>query len=148
MFTFSGPSTLGYVGNSNSLGPAGPDDGSYWLSNLYGHYGGDPHSRDSAYHQGTVWPWLLGPFLTAYVRVHGSSAEARDRARRFIEPLRGHLWQAGVGQISELFDGDPPHRPAGCIAQAWSVAEVLRTYVEDAKGMKPVFHMAGGAETS
>jgi predicted glycogen debranching enzyme len=107
--------------------------------NYHGRYGGDPRSRDSAYHQGTVWPWLLGPFLTAYVRVHGSSAEARDRARRFIEPLRGHLWGAGLGQISEIFDGDPPHHPAGCIAQAWSVAEVLRTYVEDALGERPDF---------
>jgi predicted glycogen debranching enzyme len=107
--------------------------------NYHGHYGGDPRSRDSAYHQGTVWPWLLGPFLTAYVRVHGSSAEARDRARRFLEPLRGHLCQAGLGQISEIFDGDPPHHPAGCIAQAWSVAEVLRTYVEDALGKRPDF---------
>jgi predicted glycogen debranching enzyme len=104
-----------------------------------GNYGGDPASRDSAYHQGTVWPWLIGPFLSAYVRVHGSTAEARDRARRFLEPLRGHLWQAGLGQISEVFDGDEPHRPGGCIAQAWSVAEVLRTYVEDALGQKPDF---------
>jgi predicted glycogen debranching enzyme len=107
--------------------------------NYHGKYGGDQRSRDSAYHQGTVWPWLLGPFLTAYVRVHGSSAEARDRARKFLDPLRGHLWQAGVGQISELFDGDPPHHPAGCIAQAWSVAEVLRTYLEDALGQRPDF---------
>jgi glycogen debranching enzyme len=102
--------------------------------NYHGRYSGDPRSRDGAYHQGTVWPWLLGPFLTAYVRVHGSSAEARDRARRFLEPLRDHLRQAGLGQISEVFDGDAPHHPGGCIAQAWSVAEVLRTYVEDALG--------------
>ncbi|HEX4595714.1 MAG TPA: amylo-alpha-1,6-glucosidase [Bryobacteraceae bacterium] len=102
--------------------------------NYHGRYSGDPRSRDGAYHQGTVWPWLLGPFLTAYVRVHGSSAEARDRARRFLEPLRDHLRQTGLGQISEVFDGDAPHHPGGCIAQAWSVAEVLRTYVEDALG--------------
>jgi predicted glycogen debranching enzyme len=107
--------------------------------NYHGRYGGDPRSRDSAYHQGTVWPWLLGPFLTAYVRVHGSSAEARDRAERFLDSLRQHLWQAGLGQISEVFDGDPPHRPGGCVAQAWSVAEVLRTYVEDALGRRPEF---------
>ena len=107
--------------------------------NYRGHYGGDPRSRDSAYHQGTVWPWLLGPFLTAYVSVHGFSAEARDRAGRFLDPLRQHLWQAGLGQISEVFDGDPPHHPGGCIAQAWSVAEVLRTYVEDALGQRPEF---------
>jgi predicted glycogen debranching enzyme len=107
--------------------------------NYRGRYGGDPRSRDSAYHQGTVWPWLLGPFLTAYVRVHGSSVEARNRAGRFLDPLRQHLWQAGLGQISEVFDGDPPHHPGGCVAQAWSVAEVLRTYVEDALGQRPEF---------
>jgi predicted glycogen debranching enzyme len=107
--------------------------------NYHGRYAGDPRRRDSAYHQGTVWPWLLGAFLTAYVRVHGSSAEARDRAGRFLEPLRRHLWEAGLGQISEVFDGDPPHQPGGCIAQAWSVAEVLRTYVEDALGQRPEF---------
>jgi len=108
-------------------------------SNYRGRYGGDSRSRDSAYHQGTVWPWLLGPFSTAYVRVHGSSAEARDRAGQFLEPLRSHLWEAGLGQISEVFDGDPPYRPGGCIAQAWSVAEVLRTYIEDALGRRPEF---------
>jgi len=102
--------------------------------NYRGHYGGDPHSRDSAYHQGTVWPWLLGPFLKAYVKVHGESADVRTRAAKFLEPLRAHMWQAGLGQISEVFDGDPPHHPGGCIAQAWSVAEVLRTYMEDAVG--------------
>jgi predicted glycogen debranching enzyme len=100
-------------------------------------YEGDSRSRDSAYHQGTVWPWLLGPFLTAYARVHGDSPEVRDRVDRFLQPLREHLWQAGLGQISEVFDGDAPHRPGGCIAQAWSVAEVLRTYVEIALGRRP-----------
>ena len=100
-------------------------------------YEGDSGSRDSAYHQGTVWPWLLGPFLTAYVKVHGDSPEVRDQVDRFLQPLRDHLWQAGLGQISEIFDGDAPHRPNGCIAQAWSIAEVLRTYVEDALGRRP-----------
>jgi predicted glycogen debranching enzyme len=107
--------------------------------NYRGNYGGDPHSRDSAYHQGTVWPWLLGPFLTAYVKVHGDSQEARQRADRFLDSMRSHLWQAGVGQISEVFEGNPPHKPGGCVAQAWSVAEVLRTYVEDAMGKRPSF---------
>ena len=107
--------------------------------NYRGRFGGDPHTRDAAYHQGTVWPWLLGPFLTAYVKVHGDSQEARQRAGVFLEALRTHLRQAGVGQISEVFDGDPPHQPGGCIAQAWSVAEILRTYVEDALGRKPGF---------
>jgi predicted glycogen debranching enzyme len=112
--------------------------------NYRGHYDGDQRNRDSAYHQGTVWPWLLGPFLTAYVRLHGSSADVRDRAGRFLEPLRRHLWEAGLGQISEIFDGDSPHRPAGCIAQAWSVAELLRAYVEDALGERPEFPVMTG----
>jgi predicted glycogen debranching enzyme len=105
--------------------------------NYCGRYQGDPRSRDGAYHQGTVWPWLLGPFLSSYVRMHGGTAEARRRADRFLDPLRAHLLEAGLGQISEVFDGDAPHRPGGCFAQAWSVAEVLRTYVEDAKGRRP-----------
>jgi predicted glycogen debranching enzyme len=104
-----------------------------------GRYEGDPRARDGAYHQGTVWPWLLGPFLSAYVKVHGSTAEARRRADQFLDPLRAHLWEAGLGQISEVFDGDAPHRPGGCFAQAWSVAEVLRTYIEGAKDRRPAF---------
>jgi predicted glycogen debranching enzyme len=111
--------------------------------NYRGRFEGDPRSRDSAYHQGTVWPWLLGPFLTGYVKVHGGSEEARHRADRFLDPLRAHLWEAGLGQISEVFDGDAPHRPGGCTAQAWSVAEVLRTYMEDAKGRQPTLSVAG-----
>jgi predicted glycogen debranching enzyme len=104
-----------------------------------GRYEGDARSRDSAYHQGTVWPWLLGPFLSAYVKVHGRTGEARRRADQFLDPLRAHLREAGLGQISEVFDGDAPHRPGGCFAQAWSVAEVLRTYMEDAKDRQPAF---------
>ena len=95
-----------------------------------GRYSGDQRSRDGAYHQGTVWPWLLGPFLTAYLKVHGADEQVRERADRFLDPLRAHLWQAGLGQISEVFDGDAPHHPGGCIAQAWSVAEILRVYTE------------------
>jgi predicted glycogen debranching enzyme len=104
-----------------------------------GRYEGDVRSRDGAYHQGTVWPWLLGPFLSAYVKVHGGTSEARRRADQFLDPLRAHLGEAGLGQISEVFDGDAPHHPGGCFAQAWSVAEVLRTYIEDAKGRQPAF---------
>ncbi len=110
--------------------------------NYHGRYDGDPRSRDGAYHQGTVWPWLLGPFLTAYVKAHGGTDEARHRADHFLEPLRAHLSEAGLGQISEVFDGDFPHRPGGCFAQAWSVAEVLRTYLEDAKGRHPPFEIS------
>jgi predicted glycogen debranching enzyme len=113
-----------------TLSPRDPD--------YRGRYDGDPSARDGAYHQGTVWPWLLGPFLTAYVKVHGGTDEARRRADHFLDPLRAHLWEAGLGQVSEVFDGDAPHRPGGCFAQAWSVAEILRTYIEDAKGRQPV----------
>jgi glycogen debranching enzyme len=93
-----------------------------------GRYAGDVWARDSAYHQGTVWAWLMGPFISAYVRIHGNSAEAKARAKELLEPLLQHLKDAGVGTISEIFDGDPPHTPRGCISQAWSVAEVLRVY--------------------
>jgi predicted glycogen debranching enzyme len=105
--------------------------------NYRGRFDGGPLSRDAAYHQGTVWPWLLGPFLTAYVKVHSSTEEARGRAGRFLDPLRAHLTEAGLGHISEVFDGDSPHRPGGCFAQAWSTAEILRTYLEDAQGRQP-----------
>ena len=99
-----------------------------------GHYTGDVTSRDGAYHQGTVWPWLIGPFITAYVKVNGGSESARRQAERWLAPLKDHLEDAGLGHISEIFDGDEPHRPVGCIAQAWSVAEVLRATVEDIHG--------------
>jgi glycogen debranching enzyme len=96
-----------------------------------GTYTGDQYSRDSAYHQGTVWPWLLGPFASAYVRVNGGTPQSRDRAHQLLRGLEHHLTEAGVGQISEIFDGDAPHRPRACFAQAWSVAEVLRVLCED-----------------
>ena len=102
-----------------------------------GTYAGDQRSRDGAYHQGTVWAWLLGPFLTAYRKVNGDTAAARDQASEWLSHIREHLADAGLGHISEIFDGDAPHRPVGCIAQAWSVAEVLRAYVEDVKGIRP-----------
>ncbi len=90
-------------------------------------YEGDQLSRDSAYHQGTVWPWLLGPFAEAWVRVRGNTARAkRDARRRFLTPLLAHLEEAGLGHISEIADGDPPYRPNGCPFQAWSVGEALR----------------------
>ncbi len=91
-------------------------------------YQGDVLSRDSAYHQGTVWPWLMGPFICAYLRLHNNSEEAKAHCRGLLEPLLQHLNDAGLGSISEIFDGDPPHRPRGCISQAWSVAELLRVW--------------------
>ena len=102
-----------------------------------GRYEGDPYSRDSAYHQGTVWPWLLGPFLRSYLRVNNHSQTARSQAKRWLADLKGYLEGEGVGQIPEVFDGDPPHRAGGCMAQAWSVAELLRTYVDDICNRRP-----------
>lgn len=90
-------------------------------------YANGPATRDAAYHQGTAWPWLLGPFVEAWVRTHGDDAAARAEARRrFLAPLLAHLDEAGLGHISEIADGDPPHTPRGCPFQAWSVGEALR----------------------
>lgn len=87
-------------------------------------------TRDGAYHQGTVWPWLIGPFVEAWVRVRGNTPEARQAAReRFLPPLEAHLATAGLGHISEITDGDPPHTPRGCPFQAWSLGEYLRLEV-------------------
>ena len=102
-----------------------------------GRFEGDQLSRDSAYHQGTVWPWLLGPFISAYIKVNHRSGSARQQAEQWLQPLKQHLCDAGLGHISEVCDGDEPHRPGGCIAQAWSCAEVLRTYVEDIREVRP-----------
>jgi predicted glycogen debranching enzyme len=99
-------------------------------------YEGSPLSRDGAYHQGTVWPWLLGPFVTAYLRVHNSSSEARQQATQWLRSFGAHLEDAGLGQVSEIFDADPPHRPRGCVAQAWSVAELLRVAVDEVFGSR------------
>jgi len=87
---------------------------------------GTQRDCDLAYHQGTVWPWLLGPFADAHFRVFGSKEDSRRAMRLWLAPLRAHIREAGLGSISEIFDGDPPHAPRGCFAQAWSVAEVGR----------------------
>jgi glycogen debranching enzyme len=97
----------------------------------HGRYQGDPWHRDSAYHQGTVWPWLIGPFVTAYLKINARSEEARNQATRWLAEFRHYIEDEGVGQIPEVFDGDAPHRAGGCVAQAWSVAELLRTMVEE-----------------
>jgi len=101
-----------------------------------GKYSGGVAERDLAYHQGTVWSWLIGPFVTAFVRLGGEKAKAEEFLGRLVED---HLKEAGMGTISEVFDGDEPHEPRGCISQAWSVAEIIRCYVEDIKGIKPAF---------
>ena len=94
-------------------------------------YIGNQQSRDHAYHQGTVWPWLLGAYISAYVKVHGKNPQTQEDAKLLIEPLITHLSTAGLGSISEIFDGEAPHTPRGCIAQAWSVGELLRVLHED-----------------
>jgi glycogen debranching enzyme len=101
-----------------SLDPRHPD--------YKGHHGGDRRTRDAAYHQGTVWGWLLGPFVSAHLRVYRDPALACSFLAPLIQELDAHC----VGSLSEIFDGDPPHTPRGCIAQAWTVAEVLRVGAE------------------
>ncbi len=92
-----------------------------------GHYQGDSSARDSVYHQGTVWPWLLGPFVDAWVRVRGNTSSAKREAReRFLAPLEAHLASAGLGHVSEIADADAPFAPKGCPFQAWSLGELLR----------------------
>jgi predicted glycogen debranching enzyme len=100
-----------------TLSPADP--------NYVGRYEGDPASRDGSYHQGTVWPWLIGPYITAYAKTFGREA-GRKFAATWFENFEEHLREAGVGQVSEIFDGDAPHTARGCVGQAWSVAELLR----------------------
>jgi len=89
-----------------------------------GHYGGGPRERDGAYHQGTVWGWLLGPFVLAHLRVYGD----RQAAESFLEPMGTQITARGLGTLGEIFDGDAPFPPRGCIAQAWTVGEVLRAW--------------------
>jgi glycogen debranching enzyme len=96
-----------------------------------GRYAGGVWERDSAYHQGTAWPWLMGPFLTAYVRVNKNSEEARAMAARWLDEFTHEMRKGCLGQICEVADGDAPHNQGGCVAQAWSVAELLRAAVED-----------------
>ena len=107
-----------------SLAPDHPD--------YHGIYCGALAKRDAAYHQGTAWGFLLGGFFSAYMKVNHHSSSAAANAVRMLEPVRKHLTDSGcIGSISEIFDGDAPHNPRGCYAQAWSVGEVLRCYCED-----------------
>jgi predicted glycogen debranching enzyme len=92
-------------------------------------YYGDLRSRDAAYHQGTVWAWLIGPWIDAWLKVY---PDDRAGARRFLAGFGPHLGEACIGSISEIFDAEEPYTPRGCIAQAWSVAEVLRCWVKTA----------------
>jgi len=105
-------------------------------------YDGDLRTRDAAYHQGTVWAWLIGPYVDAWLKVHPGD---RDGVRAVLAGFEGHLDEAGVGTISEIFDAEPPYEPRGCIAQAWSVAEVLRSLTLMAVGPD---HQPGLAATN
>jgi glycogen debranching enzyme len=102
-----------------SLAPGEPD--------YKPHYEGGVMQRDGSYHQGTVWPWLIGPFVEAWVRVHGNNTPTKREGReKFLAPLLAHLEEAGLGHISEIADAEQPHTPRGCPFQAWSVGEALR----------------------
>jgi predicted glycogen debranching enzyme len=103
-------------------------------------YEGGVVERDGAYHQGTVWPFLLGPFVTAWMKAFGRSAAAQDKARSFLAGLEAHLHEACLGQVSEIFDAQAPHQPRGCYAQAWSVAEPLRALIEDLGVIAEIAH--------
>ena len=105
-----------------SLAPGSPD--------YKAQYDGDLRARDAAYHQGTVWAWLIGPYVDAWLKLH---SEDPSLARHFVEDLAAHLGVAGIGTISEVFDAEARFTPRGCIAQAWSVAEVLRVYTQTAQ---------------
>jgi predicted glycogen debranching enzyme len=102
-----------------------------------GLYGGGPAERDAVYHQGAVWAWLIGPFVTAYLNVNGRTQASVAHARTLLAPLLLHLNEACLGHVSEIFDGDAPHASRGAVAQAWSVAELLRALVEDVQGVRP-----------
>jgi predicted glycogen debranching enzyme len=108
--------------------------------NYLGRYEGDSRSRDSSYHQGTVWPWLMGPYMTACVKTFGEVG--RQSAAGWLEQFGDHLSEACLGQVSEIFDGSAPHNSRGCVAQAWSVAELLRAAVEDVYATHPSTRVA------
>jgi len=110
-------------------------------SRYVGVYAGDRGTRDKAYHNGTVWPWLQGPFTTAFLKVKGHTEFTSKYAlKNFLASLfTKQIFEAGLGTLSEIFDGDPPHTPRGCIAQAWSVAEPFRAYVEDIMQIRPKY---------
>jgi len=104
-----------------------------------GSYTGDRGQRDRAYHNGAVWPWLIGPFTTAFLRTKGHTEHRRQYAFfNFLQPLlTKQIFEGGIGGLNEIYDGDPPHRPRGCVAQAWSIAEPLRAYIEDVCHIRP-----------
>jgi glycogen debranching enzyme len=120
-----------------SLAPGSPD--------YKAKYYGDLRSRDAAYHQGTVWAWLIGPFIDAWMKLH---PEEGEQAHSFLQGFVPHLDEACIGSISEVFDAEAPYTPRGCVAQAWSVAEVLRCWVKTHRtGLLACLHFAEKAPT-
>ena len=117
-----------------SLAPGDPD--------FKSRYFGDLRTRDAAYHEGTVWGWLVGPFIDAWLKVYPDDL---DGARKALQGFVPHLDEACIGSISEVFDADAPFTPRGCIAQAWSVAEVLRVWVRVAQQAKQPWQRGGTA---
>ena len=113
-------------------------------SRYIGRYQGDPRGRDGAYHQGTVWPWLMGPYITAYVKTFGEEP-GRNFVTDWLRHFEDHLREACLGQVSEIFDGDAPHAPRGCVAQAWSVAELLRAATENVYRTESASRSAGAS---
>jgi len=114
---------------STLLTPAGLRSLAPGESGYAAHYGGGVRERDGAYHQGTVWPWLMGPFVEAWLRVRNLTAEAKREAReKFLTPLMAHFDRAGLGHLPEIADGDAPYTARGCFFQAWSVGEALRVH--------------------
>ena len=114
-------------------------------------YGGDAYHRDSSYHEGTVWSWLLGPYVDAIMSEPGfiglDGLGGKDKALKVIDDFKYHLNEGCIGSVSEIFDADPPHHPRGCIAQAWGVAEILRVIKEyelyDVKEKSRVLELSG-----
>ena len=101
-----------------------------------GRYCGNVYARDGAYHQGTVWAWLIGPHISTMQRLMQAIQDTLKYIKGLFVPFYDHLFEAGLGTVSEIFDGDQPHTPRGCISQAWSVAEILRAYFEHVYGFE------------
>lgn len=101
-----------------------------------GRYCGNVYERDRAYHQGTVWAWLIGPYISAYAKAYAGNKDTLNYVKGLFVPFYEHLYEVGLGTVSEIFDGDVPHTPRGCISQAWSVAEILRAYFEHVYGFE------------
>ncbi|MDQ2921757.1 MAG: glycogen debranching protein, partial [Acidobacteriota bacterium] len=109
-----------------------------------GRHEGNSMSRDGAYHQGTVWPWLIGPYITAYVKTFGATV-GRPIAAEWLNNFQHHFEESCLGQVSEIFDADSPHTPRGCVAQAWSASELLRAAMEDVYITSSTAHVTGAA---